>query len=85
MDIFENTNPTARISKQTEIWDLDKSHHPFVQVEAIYEEPIGIKSVTIYGFDGNSIDISGDDIRNESYKEKHPWVEEILIACNVIN
>lgn len=69
MDIFENTHPAEYICKQTEIWHLSKARHPFVQLESVYEEPIGIKSVIIYGFDGNSVDISGDEIRNESYKK----------------
>lgn len=63
---------------------LSKARHPFIQLESVYQEPIGIVSVTIYGFDGNSVDMS-DDIRDESYKETHPWAEELLIACNVID
>lgn len=73
---------SAVLNTRKEKWTLC-NFHPWIELQVTYETDKGISTVEIYGFDGNSIDITGESIEDGSYKEKYPYAEEILKSCDI--
>ena len=68
---------SAELNTRTEKWTLTDCF-PWVELHVNYEKSNGVHKVELYGFDGNSIEISGESIKDGSYKNIYPLEEEIL-------
>jgi hypothetical protein len=67
-------------NKQVEYWDLDESHLPWVQCVLTMDGPQ--RTLELIGFDGNGMDITGEQIFDEEYDiDTH----NILIAIGIID